>query len=87
MNDDSWEQGVDAASSAGERPARVEARVLLLFGTRAEVVTAFHPSDDPLRVPAAELAELLGVPVGELAGARFTAEIVDEEVRAARLIR
>ncbi|MFI6317598.1 hypothetical protein ACIBG8_08760 [Nonomuraea sp. NPDC050556] len=87
MSTDDWEGGPDAARSVGARPERLEARVQLVFGARAEVVTAYHPSGDPLRVPAAELAEQLGVGVGELAGVRFTAEIVDDAVRAARLIR
>lgn len=87
MDENTWETGPDAAQSIAGRPARIEARVQLLFGARAEVVTAYHPSGDPLRVPAAELAEQLGLPVGELAGVRFTAEIVDDVVRAARLIR
>ncbi|MEV4174003.1 hypothetical protein [Nonomuraea sp. NPDC049709] len=86
MTDD-WETGPDAANAIGEPPARVEARVLLLYGAQAEIVTAHHPTTDPLRVPAAELALQLGVPVTELAGRRFTAAIVDDHVIEAELIR
>ncbi|GAA4933960.1 hypothetical protein HD597_010069 [Nonomuraea thailandensis] len=87
MTEDDWERSPDAARSIAEPPARVEARVQLLFGTQAEIVTAHHPSDDPLRVPAAALALQLGVPLDELPGRRFTAAIVGESVRDAELIR
>ena len=80
-----WENSPDAAYTEGEPPPRVEARVQLLFGDLAEIVTAYHPSDDPLRVPAAALAEQLGVELDALAGVRFIAEVVGEEVREARL--
>jgi hypothetical protein len=80
-----WEDSPDAARTASEPPARYEARVQLLFGERAEVVTEHHPADDPLRVPASELAAQLGVGLQELPGMRFTAEIAGEAVRNATL--
>ncbi|WP_433445671.1 hypothetical protein [Nonomuraea sp. CA-141351] len=83
---DEWETGPDAAASIGEPPARVEARVLLLYGQFAEIVTPHHPTDDPLRVPAAELAQQLGIEAEALPGRRFTATIVDDQVRDAELI-
>lgn len=82
---DAWEHGPDAAASIGEPPARVEARVLLLFGDQAEIVTPHHPVADPLRVAAAELAEQLGIEVRELSGRRFTAAIVGDQLREAEL--
>lgn len=80
-----WQTGRDASRTIGEPPARVEARVQLLYGSLAEVVTPYHPSDDPLRVPAAELALQLGVTLAQLAGKRFTAKIEGDHVRDARL--
>lgn len=80
-----WQTGRDASRTIGDPPARVEARVQLLYGSLAEVVTPYHPSDDPIRVPAAELAEQLGVALAELAGKRFTAAIDGDHVRDARL--
>jgi hypothetical protein len=77
MND-TWETGPDAAHGAAQPPERVQARVVLLYGSQAEVATDVHPVDDPLRVPAAELARLLGVRIEELPGKRFTA-VVDGE--------
>lgn len=56
---------------------QVTVRVLLLFGDQAEIV-ADVPSEErgePVRYPAAEIAEAAGVPVRELAGARLTAEV------------
>ncbi|GAA3251536.1 hypothetical protein [Nonomuraea helvata] len=81
-----WESGPDAASGGGEPPARVEGRVLLLFGAFAVVVTAYHPEGDPLHVSAAGLAEQLGVGIEELPGSRFIGEIVDDRVVNAELI-
>lgn len=56
---------------------RVPVRVLLLIGDEAEIVADVPPAerDEPQRYPAAEIAEAAGVPVGELAGARLTAEV------------
>ncbi|MDX3100466.1 hypothetical protein [Nonomuraea angiospora] len=80
-----WERGPDAASGVGEPPARVEGRMLLLYGDFAVVVTAYHPEGDPLHVPAAGLAEQLGIDVEELPGRRFTAAIVGDRVMGAEL--
>lgn len=55
---------------------RVTVRVLLLFGDQAEIVADVPPEEraEPERYPAAEIAEAVGVPMGELAGRRLTAE-------------
>ncbi|GAA3721434.1 hypothetical protein GCM10022224_103810 [Nonomuraea antimicrobica] len=82
-----WERGPDAASGIGVPPARVEGRVLALFGDAAVVVTALHSQDDPLRVSAAELAEQLGIAVEDLPGRRFVGGIVDDRVVNAELVR
>ncbi|MEV3980783.1 hypothetical protein [Nonomuraea sp. NPDC049758] len=87
MTDNEWERGPDAAHAIGDAPERLEGRVLLLYGSLAEIVTAHHPTTDPLRVPAAELAEQLGIEAQALPGRRFTATIGnDDQVRDARLI-
>jgi hypothetical protein len=75
-----WETSPDAAHGAARPPERVQARVTLLYGSQAEVATDIHPVDDPLRVPAAELARQLGVRVDALPGMRFTAAIDGEHL-------
>jgi hypothetical protein len=76
-----WENGQDAARQGGAVPDAIDARVSLTFGDQAEVVTHWHPVSDPLRVPAARLADDLGVPVERLPGVRFRARIVGEDVQ------
>jgi hypothetical protein len=57
----------------------VECRVLLLFGEWAEVMTKYHGAGDaPLRVPAAELAEQLGVVKDALRGLPFSGVASDD---------
>jgi hypothetical protein len=62
-------------------PERVNVRVLLLFGDQAEIVADVPPEEraEPQRYPAAEVAAAAGVPVGELAGQRLTAEVGDDD--------
>lgn len=84
---EAWELGPDASHGGGDPSAPMECRVLLLFGDQAEVVTSLQGRDDPpLRVPAAELAGLLGVDVGTLPGRRFSAVISDGVVSGAVLL-
>ncbi|MFH0246416.1 hypothetical protein ACGRHY_29245 [Streptomyces sp. HK10] len=57
---------------------RVRVRVLLLFGDQAEIVAADVPAEEraePVRYPAGEIAEAVGVPVRELPGKVLTAEV------------
>lgn len=60
---------------------RVPVRVLLLIGDQAEIVADVPPEerDEPQRYPAAAVAAAAGIPVRELAGARLTAEIGDDD--------
>ena len=81
MMADDWETSEDAARSTPAPSGRVQARVQLLYGDLAEVVTPGHPSSDPLRVPAVWLAGELGVEVKKLLRTRFTALLVDDELR------
>ncbi|WP_225080464.1 MULTISPECIES: hypothetical protein [unclassified Streptomyces] len=55
---------------------RVNVRVLLLIGDQAEIVADVPPAEqgEPVRYPAAEIAEAVGVPVRKLSGMRLTAE-------------
>lgn len=56
---------------------RVSVRVLLLFGDQAEVVADVPEEEraEPVRYPAAEIAEAVGVEERELPGCRLTAEV------------
>ena len=58
---------------------RVKVQVLLLFGDQAEIVADVpaEERDEPVRYPAAEIAEAVGVLVRELPGKRLTAEVGD----------
>ncbi|SDL81236.1 hypothetical protein [Nonomuraea jiangxiensis] len=85
-HEDRWAGGPGAGQSVEELPERVEARVLMLYGTQAEVVTAHHPADDPVCVPAAALALQLGVDLRSLPGRRFSAAVLDDRVVDAELI-
>jgi len=60
---------------------RVNVRVLLLFGDQAEIVADVAPEEraEPARYPALEIAEAVGVPVGELAGLRLTAAVGSDD--------
>lgn len=49
-------------------PSRVRARVLLLFGDQAELVTQERDHTNPVRVPTARLVEDTGLDAGELPG-------------------
>ncbi|GAA3472666.1 hypothetical protein [Nonomuraea roseola] len=80
-SEDSWAHGPDAVRDAGDPSARVAARVLLLFGDQAEVLTPHHGALDPLRVPAASVAEQLGVEVAQLPGLQFLAVVDRDELR------
>ncbi|MFF4989613.1 hypothetical protein ACFY19_20640 [Streptosporangium saharense] len=78
---ETWENGADAARTTSAAPDRVEARVSILFGDRAEVVTDYHPASDPLRMPTGDLARALGVDVDRLPGQRFLCRVDGEEIR------
>ncbi|TXL91600.1 hypothetical protein [Streptomyces sp. IB2014 016-6] len=54
---------------------RVNVKVLLLVGGEAEVVADAADAGEPARYPAVEIAEAVGVPVGELPGVRLTADV------------
>ncbi|WP_146607416.1 hypothetical protein [Spongiactinospora gelatinilytica] len=80
MND--WETGPDAAREGIAPPRWMDARISLLFGPHAEVTTPYHPVTDPLRVPAVELAAMLGITVASLPGRRFRAAVDGEQITA-----
>lgn len=65
---------------------RVPVRVLLTFGDQAELVTPDHDYNNPLRVPAADIARDAGLPVNELPGREFTAERTGSGFRSFRLV-
>ncbi|MFQ6325268.1 hypothetical protein ACLMAL_03900 [Nocardia sp. CWNU-33] len=52
---------------------RVQVRVILVFGDRAQLDTPWHSARDPMWVPAALIAEQAGLPVNELPGREFSA--------------
>ncbi|MEU9019200.1 hypothetical protein [Actinomadura sp. NPDC048394] len=54
-------------------PERIIVRVLLTVGDTAELVTPLHDHRDPLRMPAAAIAEGAGLPPVELPGREFFA--------------
>ncbi|WP_405676889.1 hypothetical protein OG292_19805 [Streptomyces sp. NBC_01511] len=54
---------------------QVNVRVLLLVGDQAEVVADAADAGEPARYPAAEIAEAVGVPAGDLPGVRLTADV------------
>ncbi|MEI5520679.1 hypothetical protein WB388_08695 [Streptomyces brasiliscabiei] len=56
---------------------RVPVRVLLLLGDKAEIVADVPPEEraEPIRYPAAEIADAVGVPAAELPGKRLTADV------------
>lgn len=56
---------------------RVNVKVLLLFGDQAEIVADVPPEEraDPVRYPAAEIAEAVGVEPEGLPGRRLTAAV------------
>ncbi|MBK3572613.1 hypothetical protein JHN63_01990 [Streptomyces sp. MBT65] len=60
---------------------RVTVTVLLLVGDEAEIVAdvPYEERTDPVRYPAAEIAEAVGVPVRALAGMRLTAVVGDDD--------
>jgi hypothetical protein len=60
---------------------RVNVKVLLLFGDQAEIVADVPAEEraEPQRYPAADIAQAAGIPLGELAGARLTAEVGDDD--------
>jgi hypothetical protein len=51
----------------------VPVTVLLTFGDQAELLTPTRTSDNPLRVPAADITADTGIPLEKLAGKRLTA--------------
>jgi thymidine phosphorylase len=55
--------------------ASVDVRVLLLVGDQAEIVADHRDAGDPVRYPAAEIAEAVGLPVGDLPGRQLTATV------------
>ncbi|WHX19809.1 hypothetical protein QFW82_23560 [Streptomyces malaysiensis subsp. malaysiensis] len=59
----------------------VRVRVLLLFGDEAEIVADVSPEErtEPVRYPAAEIADAVGVPVEELPGKRLTAVVGSDD--------
>jgi len=60
--------------------SRVTASVVATMGGEAVVLTPWHGATDPLRVPAGQLAEQLGVGVEDLPGVRFEARFDDDKV-------
>ncbi|MFC6080956.1 hypothetical protein [Sphaerisporangium aureirubrum] len=56
-----------------------QALVLLTVGDDAHLVTASHPRNAPLVVPAARIAEQAGLPANELPGKWFTVERLDQD--------
>jgi len=59
----------------------VTVRVLLLFGDQAEIVADVPAEEraEPQRYPAADIAQAAGIPLEQLAGARLTAEVGDDD--------
>ncbi|MGD6761368.1 hypothetical protein ACOKM5_20755 [Streptomyces sp. BH097] len=60
---------------------RVNVKCLLVFGDQAEIV-ADIPADErtsPVRYPAAEIAEAVGLTVQDLPGLRLTADVGDDD--------
>lgn len=60
---------------------RVAVRILVTVGDQAEVVADVADAERgaPQRYPAAEIAAAAGLPVDELAGARLTAAVGDDD--------
>ncbi|MBX7464943.1 hypothetical protein [Streptomyces sp. NPDC057910] len=58
----------------------VNIKILLLVGDEAEVVADAPDPDTPVRYPAAEIAEAVGIPARELPGMRLVAD-ADEQGR------
>ncbi|MEU2180090.1 hypothetical protein [Streptomyces thermolilacinus] len=54
---------------------RVNVKVLLLIGQDAEIVADAPDADTPVRYPAAEIAEAVGLPLRDLPGTRLTAVV------------
>lgn len=56
---------------------QVNVHVLLLVGNQAEIVADVPPEEraEPVRYPAAEIAEAVGLPAAELPGKRLTADV------------
>lgn len=73
-------------STAPQDTDRIQVRVMLTFGDTAELITPDHDAGDPLRVPAAEIAQDAGLPVGELPGRRFTAARAGDGLADFRLV-
>lgn len=66
--------------------ARVPVRVLITVGDDAELVTPWHTSAEPLRMPSAGIAADAGLPADELPGRRFTAVWDGERFRDFELV-
>ncbi|GAA2087802.1 hypothetical protein [Actinomadura alba] len=64
---------------------RVPITVLLTVGDQAELVTPMRGPKEPLRVPAAEIADDVGLPIDELPGRKLTAVLEGERLRDFRL--
>ncbi|MET8475409.1 hypothetical protein ABZY90_19665 [Streptomyces sp. NPDC006422] len=76
----------ERGGEGGLMSERVRVWVVLLFGDEAEVAADAEDALDPVRYPAAEIAEAVGLPVGELAGRRLTAVVgADERLSGWRL--
>lgn len=70
------------AAEVGAPPPAIppgEAYVGPIAGGNAYVVTALHPVNAPLKVPAGRIAEQAGLPVNELPGRRFAVTTLTEE--------
>lgn len=52
----------------------VNVKILLLVGEEAEVVADVPDAGGPVRYPAGEIAEAVGIPAGDLPGRRLVAE-------------
>ncbi|MEO3978796.1 hypothetical protein [Streptomyces sp. CAU 1734] len=61
----------------------VDVKVLLLIGDQAEVIADAPDPADPVRYPAAEIAEAAGVPVRVLPGLPLTATVSPDDTLTA----
>lgn len=54
---------------------RVNVKVLLLFGDQAEIVADAPDAGEPVRYPAAEIADAVGAELSELPNMRLSAVV------------
>ncbi|WP_425832601.1 hypothetical protein [Streptomyces fractus] len=60
---------------------RVNVKCLLVFGDQAEIVAAVPAEEraEPVRYPATEIAEAVGLTVRDLPGLGLTADVGDDD--------